>query len=89
MTYQPYVIFGIAIETGIGKTTVLNFITLVFIRKSTYLCVILLTAFFTIDVTLQSLGSDGEIGKDAQSIKEWMAYSITSEVFLGLSMVGS
>ncbi|HQE49949.1 MAG TPA: P-loop NTPase fold protein [Fervidobacterium sp.] len=95
VTYQPYGIFGIAGETGIGKTTVLNFITPkeVFIRKVN-ISLRDSTDSILYDLTYnlaKSLESDGEIGKDAQSIKEWMAYEVSTVrgFSLGLSMVGS
>ncbi len=93
--YQPYGIFGIAGETGIGKTTVLNFISPqdIFIRK------INITLRDSVDSILyeltynlaRSLEGEKKLEKDAQSVKEWITNEVSTVrgFSLGLSMIGS
>lgn len=93
--YQPYGIFGIAGETGIGKTTVLNFISPqdIFIRK------INITLRDSVDSILyeltynlaRSLEGEKKLDKDAQSVKEWITNEVSTVrgFSLGLSMIGS
>jgi len=93
--YQPYGIFGIAGETGIGKTTVLNFITPkeIFIRKvNISLRDSLDSILYELTYNLaKSLENDKELEKDARIIKEWITNEVSTVrgFSLGLSMVGS
>mgnify|MGYP000907629634 FL=1 len=93
--YQPYGIFGIAGETGIGKTTVLNFITPkeIFVRKvNISLRDSLDSILYELTYNLaKSLENDKELEKDARIIKEWITNEVSTVrgFSLGLSMVGS
>jgi len=93
--YQPYGIFGIAGETGIGKTTVLNFITPkeIFVRKvNISLRDSLDSILYELTYNLaKSLENDKELEKDARMIKEWITNEVSTVrgFSLGLSMVGS
>ncbi|HQE50567.1 MAG TPA: ATPase, partial [Fervidobacterium sp.] len=93
--YQPYGIFGIAGETGIGKTTVLNFIAPgeIFVRKvNISLRDSLDSILYELTYNLaKSLENDKELEKDARIIKEWITNEVSTlrGFSLGLSMVGS
>ncbi|ABR31559.1 P-loop NTPase fold protein [Thermosipho melanesiensis] len=93
--HHPMGIFGVAGETGIGKTTVLNFIGCdnVFSRRIT------LTFRESVESILydllynlsKNLESDEKLSKQAQKIKEWVAEEVSTVkgFSLGISLYGS
>lgn len=93
--FQSYGVYGVAGETGVGKTTVLNFVE----AKDACVKKINITLRESVDSILydliyklaRALEVEGGIAKEARQIREWITEEVASVrgFVLGVSMVAS
>jgi len=93
--YQPYGVYGVAGETGIGKTTALNFVS----PKDVFVKRVNITLKESVDSVLydltyslaKSLEDEEDIAEEARKTREWIVEEVSSVkgFALGISIIAT